>query len=101
MSHSQKIQNLMERIRTCVDQGHYLDTRHAHQRQSERKISRPEVLFILRHGHPEKKKDKFDLHHQSWNYSIRGKTVDRRELRIIVSFDKSGLLIITAIDLKN
>ena len=48
----------------------------------------------------EKRKDKFDEAYNSWNYSVRGKTVDLRELRVIVSFDDSGMLIITAIDLE-
>jgi hypothetical protein len=51
-------------------------------------------------GYHEKKKDKFNNFHHVWNYSVRGKTVDRRELRVIVSFDENGMLIITAIELK-
>ena len=64
------------------------------------RLTRPEILFVLRKGHHGKKKDKFDDLHQAWNYSVRGKTVDRRNLRIIVSFDENGMLIITAIELR-
>ena len=32
---------------------------HATERQKQRGIIRPEILFVLRHGHHEKKKDKF------------------------------------------
>lgn len=91
----------MSVIRTCIEEGRYLDTRHAIERQDERQINRPEVLYVLKNGHHEKRKDRFDEFHQAWNYALRGKTVDRRELRIIVSIDEpSGMLIITAIELK-
>jgi hypothetical protein len=89
----------MFQIGLCIERGTYLDTRHAFDRQNERQISRPEVLYVLKNGHHEKRKDKFDEAYHSWNYSVRGKTVDRRELRVIVSFDELGMLIITAIDL--
>ena len=87
-------------VHACVEDGRYLDTRHATDRQYERKVNRPEILYVLKHGYHEKKKDKFDEYYQAWNYSVRGKTVDRRELRVVVSFDPSGMLIITAIELK-
>ena len=90
----------MDQIRLCIEKGSYLDTRHAIDRQNERQITRPEILYVLKNGYHEKRKDKFDESYNSWNYSVRGKTVDRRELRVIVSFDESGMLIITAIDLE-
>lgn len=101
MSHPEKLLDLMPAIRACIEEGRYLDTRHVSERQYECQITRPEILFVLKTGYHEKKKDKFDGLHQAWNYAVRGKTVDRRELRIIVSFDEaSGMLIITAIDLR-
>ena len=90
----------MALIKTCLDEGRFLDTRHAIERKTERQITRPEILFVLRRGHHEKKKDRFDERYRAWNYSIRGKTVDRRELRVIISFDENGMLIITAIELR-
>jgi hypothetical protein len=94
-----KLNDLMTEITHAVESGRYLDTRHASERQLQRIITRPEVLFILLKGHHEKRKDKFDDAFQAWNYAIRGKTVDKRNLRIIVSFDEDNMLIITAIDL--
>ncbi len=41
-----------------------------------------------------------DERHEAWCYAIRGKTVDKRELRVVVSFDENYLLIITAIGLE-
>ena len=36
---------------------------------------------------------------ETWNYSIRGKSVDSENIRIILSFDESDMLIITVINL--
>lgn len=63
-------------------------------------ITRSEVLQILNGGYHEKAKDLFDEAFKAWNYAVRGKTKDRRELRIIVSFEPNGMLVVTAIDLK-
>lgn len=65
----------------------------------ERRITRPEVLYILRHGHHEPRKDTFSSEHMAWSYAIRGRTLDGRNLRVCVSLDASRMLIITAIDL--
>jgi hypothetical protein len=90
----------MELVRRCVDEGRYLDTSHAQQRQRGRSITRPEMLQVLRSGYHEKRKDRYDEQYQAWNYAVRGRTVDRRELRIVVCFDAATtMLIITAIDL--
>lgn len=64
----------------------------------ERNIDLPEVIYILQHGWHEKNKDTFDTAHQSWNYAVRGKTVDQRNLRIIVVLEED-MLIVTTIDL--
>ncbi len=100
MSRPAKIADLLREVRRCIEPGRYLDTRHAAARQAERDITRPEILQVLRHGHHEKRKDSFDTLHQAWNYAVRGKTVDQKELRVIVSFDEAGMLIITAIELE-
>jgi Domain of unknown function (DUF4258) len=95
-----KIDRLLERIRTALDTGRFLDTVHITQRQAERQITRPEMLYVLRHGWHEKRKDVFDTRYQAWNYAIRGKTIDGRHLRVVVSFEEeTRLLIITAIAL--
>ncbi len=99
MSRPEKIPDVMAVIRTCIEAGRYLDTRHAFERQGERQITRPELLYVLKTGHHEKKKDQFEERFRSWNYSVRGKTVDRRPIQVVISFDENGMLIITAIDL--
>jgi len=91
--------HLLEKIKTCIESGQYLDTRHASQRKTERSITRPDIIYVLLNGHHEAKKDKYELSFQAWNYSIRGKTIDNENLRVIISFDENGMLIITAIRL--
>ena len=95
-----KSRRLILNVRWHLDEGRYLDTRHAVQRQMERKILRPEILYVLRRGRHERRKDRYQKRFQAWNYAIRGKTPDQKELRVIVSFDKNNMLIITAIDLR-
>ena len=100
MSRNNKLANLMNVVTGHLDARRYLDTRHARERQTTRSIARPEILHVLRSGYHEKRKDRFDELHQAWNYAVRGRTVDRRDLRIIISFDENDMLIITAIELK-
>lgn len=94
-----KIGDLKKVVGQYLDAGRYLDTRHSHFRQRHRLIKRPEILYVLRHGYHEKKRDTYEKTHQEWNYAIRGKTPDGRELRIVISFEAMDLIIITAIDL--
>jgi hypothetical protein len=96
-----KRKDLRHKIRKCLEEGNYRDTRHALQRKQERQITREEVLQVLQNGHHEKRKDKYDWQYGAWNYAVRGKTIDRKDLRIIVSFDESNMLIITAIELRS
>lgn len=94
-----KLDRLSDAIRECLNTGHYRDTRHSRERRLEREVTLPEIVFVLRTGRNEKSRDRWDEFHQSWNYAIRGRTVDWRELRVIVSFDDHNMLIITAIEI--
>jgi hypothetical protein len=94
-----KISDLLDEVRKHLKLGKYRYSKHANERLIERKITRPEVTQVLETGHSEKAKDAFDETFLTWNYAIRGKTVDGRQLRIVVSFEIPNLLIITAIDL--
>tara|TARA_Y100000590_G_scaffold457256_1_gene609508 strand:+ start:6057 stop:6332 length:276 start_codon:yes stop_codon:yes gene_type:complete len=89
----------MKEVRAMLAAGKYRYVGHANERLQERSVSRLEVKQVLKNGHHEKRKDEFKEEHTCWNYSIRGKTVDKKNLRIAVSFDKSNMLIITVIDL--
>lgn len=88
----------MNEVHRYLQQGRYLDTRHAFERQLERQISRMEIVQVLKRGYHEKSKDTFDKAYNSWDYAVRGKTLDGRELRIIIVIEYN-ILIITAIDL--
>jgi len=99
-SRVQKHQDVLGLVRDSVRRGRYLDTRHGLARMKERQVTLPELLYVLLHGRHEKRKDEFKADFNAWNYAIRGRTVDGRELRVCVSFDvEIQMLIITAIDL--
>ena len=99
MQKKPKIPNLLDAVRSSVESGRYFDTRHATDRQAERSISRTEVLYVLEHGRHEKSKDQYQERYRAWNYAIRGRTIDKRDVRVIVSFDENNMLIVTAIEL--
>lgn len=87
-------------VREGLSKERYRDTRHASDRKGERHITIVEIKEAVRAGYHEKAKDEFKPEHLAWNYSVRGKTLDDRELRVIVSFDEEEcLLFVTAIDL--
>jgi hypothetical protein len=91
-----KITNVLEKIKECIEKGLYFVTAHAFIRQNERMISLPESLHVLETGCEEKKKTRFDIEHNTWKYAIRGRTRrDELDVRVIVAFDKDGMLIIT------
>jgi hypothetical protein len=94
-----KFKNLMQEVNKKLHNGEYIYVSHANARLQEREITRMEVKYVLRNGYHEAKKDKFNIDKNCWNYSIRGKTLDKKGLRVVVSFDKRNMLIITVIDL--
>jgi hypothetical protein len=90
-----QISDLHEKICECIDKGQYAQTRHAVDRQNLRKIDLEDALYVLKNGRHEKKKTSFDEGSQGWKYAIRGKTLDDDDIRVIIAFDKFGMLIIT------
>jgi hypothetical protein len=96
MSKPKRLENLLEKIQKCIKAGRYLLTLHALDRQMERKISLPEVIYVLKTGHEENRKTLYDSVWNTWRYAIRGKTIqDAIDIRIIVAFDDEEMLIIT------
>lgn len=92
-----KIENLMKVVHEFVKAGKYRETYHAQIRQQERRIFLTEILHVLSSGRHEKSKDAFDDAFLAWNYAIRGFTFDKKDMRVIVTFDEEvELLIITA-----
>ena len=94
-----KIQNLLPKIKKAIEDDNYLYTGHANQRLQLREVTRQEVKQVLISGYHEKKKDTYDEAFLAWNYAIRGKTIDSKELRVIISFHEDNMLVITVIDL--
>lgn len=94
-----KVPNVLAEVKKHLDLGRYLDTTHLTQRSAERRIIISEILYVLRNGHHETRKDQWKERYGTWNYAIRGRTLDDRDLRIVVAFDTEGMPIITAIEL--
>lgn len=72
---------------------------HALERMKERNIMAVEVRQVIARGYHEAKKDSFDELHGAWNYALRGKTLEGRNLRIAVAVEAPNVLVITTIDL--
>jgi hypothetical protein len=96
---TEKIPNLLVKIKECIAKGQYRFSNHAFDRGKERFLSLPNVLEILNNGYHEKAKDKWESAFKAWNYAIRGNTINNEPFRIIVSFEDCCLLIITVINL--
>lgn len=102
MAATPKLDHLSDRVRQAVKNDSYRISKHAQQRMEERDISLTEVNYILKNGYHEAAKDEFDNDRSNWRYSIRGMTVDRRDIRVVVSFDKiTKMFVITVIDKDN
>ena len=95
-----KIVDVLSEVHLTLKANQYRYVGHAIQRLQQREVTYLEVKQVLRRGCHEKQKDKFKTEHGNWNYSIRGKTVDNRNLRVIVTFNEDDMLIITVIDLE-
>lgn len=100
MATKNKLPDLLTKLHSSVERGQLRFTKHALERMEERSILRREVKLVLQNGFHEKKKDHFDEKFNSWNYSIRGKTIDDKKLRVVVSFEKPNFIVVTAIDLE-
>ena len=60
-----KVTDVLERVHKHVEDGTYLDTRHASKRKAEREITLLEVLHVLRRGFHEKRKDEYKPEHKN------------------------------------
>ena len=85
-----KRQDLLNVIKNHVDAGTVRYSDHAFLRGRGRSITitEPEARYVLRHGWHEKRQDRYEEQYwHPWTYSIRGKTVDERRLRVAVTFE--------------
>jgi len=92
----EKLKNILAEIKKCLGNGKYTISVHAFERQAERIITLPMILHVLETGYEEKSKTTFDDEKNNWKYAIRGKTIrDELDIRVIVSLDENGVIIIT------
>ena len=92
----EKLKDVLAKIRDCLEKRKYTLTVHALARQTERAITLPMILHILETGYEEKSKAIFDDEKNNWKYAIQGQTIrDELDIRVIVSLDEYGILIIT------
>lgn len=81
-----------------INDGKYRLTQHAAEEQAKDDIDLQDTLYVLKTGCHESEKTLFNNKFQNWNYAIRGRTEDLKEVRVIISFS-SEMMIITVIGL--
>ena len=90
-----KVGNVVKAAIEAYNSNRVLYHPHAELREMQRGINRSEVEQAIRRGRHIKKRDQFDEKYKTWKYCIEGKTLDKRNLRIAVTIDDDGLMIIT------
>lgn len=90
-----QVDKLFDFIGAHLDAGRYRLSIHAFERQYQREIQLPDILHVLRFGWHEKQKTRFDEVFKKWKYSIRGETLNRSPVRVIIAFDDTEMLVIT------
>lgn len=98
MKRPPKHTDLIPKIRSAVVNEDFLLTEHAKARMAQRKVALTDLLYALTTGWHEAVKDEYSEEFRAWRYAVRGRTVDRRELRVAVVLDPD-LMVITVIDL--
>ena len=74
-------------IKLSLETGNYVLLPHARQRCKERKVLPRDIEFALKNGKRIKARDRFDDSYESWSYTFQGKTIDERDLRIVIIID--------------
>ena len=83
----------IKKAREHIRKGTYIIRKHAMDRQEERMIQLADILNVLEHGFHEEKHSLFDTKYQLWKYAIRGKSLDRDDLRVIIAFPQEMAII--------
>lgn len=73
---------ILKKIREHIRKGTYVLREHAIQRQKDRQVRLPDLLYALEHGRHEQNMDVFDIKNQCWKHAIRGRTIDHVDLRV-------------------
>src|SRR5215212_5775517 len=83
----QKLENVLATAKQCIEKGNYVATFHAECRQLERDITLLDALHVIKNGYRVPKYDKFKEEWNEWNYAIQGQSLQKEDIRVIVSFD--------------
>ncbi len=91
-----QIENILEEIKKYIDSENFRFSEHAIERGKERSISPRDALYILENGYHHEEKTKFVKKFKTWNYAIRGRTLDKEDLMVVVAIAEE-MVIITVI----
>lgn len=94
-----QVEDLLGIIKKCIEEKKVRQTYHAIERRRQRNINLPSMMYVLKTGYHEKRKTTFDPVFKRWKYAVRGITLDELDVRVIISFDERGMIIITAISI--
>jgi hypothetical protein len=105
-----KIGDVVGEVKRLLDLSAYVFTGHARVRLNQREVTALEAIYVLKNGQRKAARDRFDEVDQNgvrvdrWSYALEGKTLDKRRLRIAISFKEANsrtelMLIVTVIDL--
>ena len=103
MRYLKKEKDLIRKMKTLLGVNKLRISPHCSKRMNERNILYYEILQALSNGRHDPKRDRFNSAFKSWDYSIKGQTIDGRDLRIgitfeYVSYDSEVILVLTVID---
>ncbi len=89
---------LRNKILEHIKNGKYRLTKHAAEEQAKDNLDLPDTLHVLKTGYHETGKTSFNNKFQNWNYAIRGKIEDSKNVRVIISFSDE-MMIVTVMEL--
>ncbi|APJ04107.1 DUF4258 domain-containing protein [Silvanigrella aquatica] len=78
---------ILEKVKISIETGSYIILPHARLRTKERKVLPKDIECALLNGKRTKKRDRQDALLKTWSYAFEGSTIDKRELRVIVTID--------------
>jgi hypothetical protein len=84
---------LLKKVREHIGNGTYRISRHALEEMEADDLTIPDIKHVLINGRRAKEKDMYSNEWQGWKYAIQGKTMDNKEIRVIVAFEKQMLII--------
>lgn len=87
--------NAKQAIHTYLDNGDIIPTQHCHQRMRERRVTMPDIVYVLRHG-AITEQPRWNPDHHNYVYKIEGFDLEDDELKVlsvIIDIEATVLLI--------